>query len=122
MSYLISWKGGLYRGGPQVLSGHFGWYRAIENREDVKRIEGFISVSFGPAKETVVITNIFKFEERPADVRMSAASLLEMQKVAAARAVEKFGEFEARERETDRIAEDARHYADEIRSGKRPLT
>lgn len=122
MSYLISWTGGYFRGGPPNISGHFDWHRAIENREDVKRIEEFISVSFGPARDTVIITNIFKFEERPVDVRMSAASLLEMQKVAAARAVEQFGEQEALDRESDRIAEDARHYADEIRSGKRALT
>ena len=54
-------------------------------REAVSKFSGY-------SREDMVITSIFEIPEKPADVRMSAESLIELQRVAAARAVLAFAE------------------------------
>lgn len=66
----------------------------------------------------IIVLNTLKLEEPPADVRMSAESLIELQRIAAARAVLAFAERFSIEMEYPHVLATARMFADDVQSGR----
>ena len=106
VSYIIPGSG-IY--GHQVIE-HDG----IFETGDVKSILEKLSEKTGFPWNTQVILNVVKYEEKPAEVRMSAESLIELQRVAAARAVLAFAEKAG----LVELMSHARAFADDIQRGE----
>lgn len=117
MKYLITYSGTLSDTGQHVKVCTVRECDSFDSNELDKFIEDTTRVNrFAP--RTVVVEFFGRLDEKPADVRMSAESLIELQRVAMARAVRLFGEQEAEDRESARIGVDANNFADAILSGE----
>lgn len=117
--YLITFNGVRYEDSANVRVTEYVEC-PLFTREEFGRFIRETAPRYDVRPDSMVIEFFGKFEET-ADIRLSAGNLMELQRVAAAQAIEAFGEFEENEREYTRLADDARAYADEIRSGARDL-